>query len=317
MKRIVGVMAVALAVVLGASVERVAEFPHQPIRIIVPFAPGASGDRVTRLVAAELQASLGQPVLVENQSGATGRVGVSSLARAAADGYVIGMGNESTHVTLPLLKSRTAYDPERDFTPLTLVARVSIAVAVNPDLLPVNTLAELVALAKTRTIPFGSPGEGSPQQLMGVLLAKRSGGKFEHVSQGGAAATARELAEGRLPMAITTLAALQAYPGKVRVLAIGDSERRSGLPDVPTLSETWPDFVVTGWLGYFAPAGVPQPAAARLAAALRAALHKPQLMAALREQALDPVGSSAEELRDLVRSGLQRWKPQVGNVPAD
>jgi tripartite-type tricarboxylate transporter receptor subunit TctC len=317
MKRIVGVMALALAVVLGASVDRVAELPPRPIRIIVPFAPGTSGDRVTRLVAAELRTSLGQAVTVENQSGATGRVGVSSLARAPADGYVIGMGNESTHVTLPLLKAHTAYDPERDFTPLTLVARVTMAVAVNPDLLPVQSLPELVALARKRTISFGSPGDGSPQHLIGMLLAQRTGGHFEHVPLPGAAATALEVAEARVPMAVTTLAALQAHPGKVRILAIADGARRDALPDVPTLSETWPDLVVTGWLAYFAPAGVPEPAATRLASALQAALRKPQLVAALRAQALEPVGSSAQELRDLVRSGLQAWRSQVGAAAAE
>jgi tripartite-type tricarboxylate transporter receptor subunit TctC len=314
MKRTLGVM--ALALVLGAPVEQAADVPRPPIHIIVPFAPGTSGDLVSRLVAEELRATLGQPVLIEHQIGAAGRVGVGSLARAPADGSVIGMGNESTHVTLPLLTVRTAYDPVRDFTPLTLAARTTMAVAVNPALLPVETLAQLLALAKTRPIAFGSPGEGSPQQLIGMLLAQRSGGSFEHVPQPGAAATARELAEGRLPMAITTLSALMAYPGKVRILAIGDATRRPALPDVPTLSETWPGVVVTGWLAYFAPAGMPQPAHARLTTAVRAALARPRVIAALREQGLDPVGGSAEELGELVRAGLEAWKPQIRRASA-
>jgi tripartite-type tricarboxylate transporter receptor subunit TctC len=186
-----------------------------------------------------------------------------------------------------------------------------MAIAVNPALLPVNTLPELIALAKTRPIAFGSPGEGSLQHLIGMSLARRSGGRFEHVPQAGAAATARELAEGGVPMAVTTLSALLAYPGKVRVLAIGDAERRPALPDVPTLGETWPGFVVTGWIAYFAPAAVPQPAAAQLAAALQSALRKPKLAAALREQALDPVGSSPMELGELVRSDHEVWKAQT------
>jgi tripartite-type tricarboxylate transporter receptor subunit TctC len=117
-------------------------------------------------------------------------------------------------------------------------------------------------------------------------------------------------------MAVTTLSALLAYPGKVRILAIGDATRRPAMPDVPTLSETWPGFVVTGWLGYFAPAGMPQPAHARIAAALRAALNQPRVIAALREQAVDAVGGSPEELGDLVRNGLQAWKPQLHRASA-
>ena len=315
MKWILGVM--ALALVLGAAVERAADQLRPPIRIIVPFAPGTSGDLLSHLVAEELEASLRQPVLLEHQVGAGGRVGVGSLARAAADGSVIGLGNESTHVTLPLLNARTAYDPVRDFRPLTLAARTTMAVAVNPSLLPVNTLAELLAVAKTRPITFGSPGEGSPQQLIGMLLAQRSGGRFEHVAQPGAAATARELAEGRLPMAVTTLSALLAYPGKVHILAIGDAARRPALPEVPTLSETWPGFVVTGWLAYFAPAGIPEPAHTRLTAALRAALSKPRVVAALRAQAMDPVGGSPDELGDLVRTGLEAWKPQIRRASSE
>jgi tripartite-type tricarboxylate transporter receptor subunit TctC len=317
MKRIMGVMALALAFLLGASVEKTAEIPRPPLRIIVPFAPGTSSDLMTRLISEELHASLRRPVQVENQSGASGRVGVGSLARTPADGNVIGVGNETTHVTMPLLKGRTAYDPVHDFTPLSLAVRTTIAVAVNPALLRVRTVPELVAAAQKRPIEFGTPGSGSPQHLIGLLISQRSGVHLRHVPQPGAAATARELAEGRLPLAITTLSSLLPYRDKVQIIAIGDPGRQASFPEVPTLSETWPDVVVTGWVAYFAPAGLPKPVAAALTAALQAALRKPAVLAALREQALDPVGSSAEELGTLVQSSLDAWAPQMRSVAAE
>ena len=313
MKLIVG--PIALALMLSASAGGAQGFPTHPIHIIVPFSPGTSGDLVSRLVAEELKASLQQPVLIENRVGASGRVGVGSLARAPADGYTIGMGNESTHLTIPLLNGRTAYDPVRDFTPLTLAVRTTMAIAVNPSVLPVATLPELIALAKTRSIPFGSPADGSPQHLIGKLLAQRSGGQFEHVERAGAADTAGELAEGRLPMAISTLSSLLEHPGKLRILAIGDAARRADLPNVPTLGETWPDLVVTGWLAYFAPAQVPPEVAARLSAALQAALRKPVVALALRQRALEPASGPAEELGQLMRSGLDAWGPLLRKMP--
>jgi len=314
MTRIVRLLVLALA--LGAGLVLAQEFPRQPIRIIVPFPPGTNADMVSRLVAEELKSSLGQPVTVENRSGATGLVGVGSLARAPADGYTIGMGNEATHVTVPLLKGRVAYDPVMDFTPLTIAIRSTMAIAVNPTVLPVKNLPELLEAARKRPggLQFGALAEGSPQQLVGELLRQRTGAGFVHVPYPGSVDAVSDAVAGKVPMVIATLPILMAQHEKLRIIAIGDAARLPALPGVQTLNETLPDLVVTGWSGYFAPANVPPAVAAKLSAALTAALHKPAVAEAIRKHSLEPAGTSPEELRDLVKSGLEQWKPVLEQV---
>jgi tripartite-type tricarboxylate transporter receptor subunit TctC len=312
MKRIVRGLALALGLCacLGAGAQ---DFPRQPIRLIVPFPPGTAADTVARVVAEELKTTLPQPVLIEHRPGATGLVGVGSLARAPADGYTIGLGIEATHVTLPLVKKKLAYDPLADFTPLTLAVRTTMAVAVNPALVPVQDLAGLLQAAKTRPggISFGTMGEGSPQQLIGELLKQRTGAAFAHVPYAGSSAAVEDLIAGKLPMVITPLAAVAAHQDKLRIIAVADAARASSFPAVPAIAETLPGFVVTGWAGFFAPANLPPAVASRLSAALAQAMRKPAVAEALRKRSMEPAGGSPDELRQLVRTELQYWAPVV------
>lgn len=312
MRRFMQVLALAFA--LATGIAHAQDFPRQPIRILVPFPPGTAADLVARAVAEDLKTSLGQPVNVENRNGATGLVGVGMLARAPADGYTIGIGNEATHVTLPLLK-KVAYDPLKDFTPLTMAVRTTMAIAVNPSLLPVQNLPELFAAARMRPdgIAFGALGEGSPSQLIGELLKQRAGGRFVHVPYPGSAPAVEDALAGRLPMVISTLTTLAAYQ-ELRIIAVADAARLPSLPGVQSIAESLPDVVVPGWTGFFAPANLPPAVAARLSGALVAALRKPAVAQALRKRSLEPVGSSPEELRELVRSGLERWAPVIAKA---
>ncbi|CAN5534108.1 tripartite tricarboxylate transporter substrate binding protein [soil metagenome] len=305
------VMAAALA--SHAALVPAQDFPSQPIRVIVPFPPGASTDVVTRLVAEDMRQTLGQSVLVENRVGATGVIGMSFLTRAPADGYTIGLGNEATHVTVPLLRKQPPYDSLKDFTPLTVAIRTTMAIGINPSVLPVRTLAELIAASKARPqgISFGTAGAGSPQQLIGEMLSQRTGGNFVHVPYTGATPAANDLIAGHIPMMIATLQALLPHRDKVTILAIGDAERSAFLPDVPTISETVPDFVVGGWSGFFGPPNMPPAIAARLNTALVAALHKPAIVEAIKKQSMDAAGTPADELRKTVAGGLTRWAPVI------
>lgn len=311
MKRVMWVL--VLGWLAATGVLRAQDFPRQPIRIIVPFPPGTVADAVARLVSEELRSSLRQPVTVENRIGVSGLVGVGSLARAPDDGYTIGIGNEATHVTEPLLKKKVAYDPVKDFTPLTIAVRTTMAIAVNPSLVPVTDMPGLIQAGKTRPggIAFGTMGEGSPQQLIGELLNQRTGARFVHVPYEGSAAAVQDLIAGKLPMVISTLATLAPYRDKLRIIAIADAARLPALPDLPTVSETVPEVVLTGWSGFFAPAKVPPAVAGKLSTALAAALRKPAVMEAIRKRSLEPAGTSADELRALVKSGLDYWAPVI------
>lgn len=304
---------VAAAAVLASAVAGAQDFPKQPIKIIVPFPPGSSTDIVTRLVAEELRSGLGQTVTVENRAGGTGLIGVAALARSPADGYTIGVGNEGTHVTAPLLRKKLPFDAVEDFTPLTIAIRTTMAIAVNTRVLPVKNLQELIELSKTKPggISYGTPGTGAPQHLIGELLKQRTGGNFVHVPYSGGGPATNDLIAGHTPMSIVTLPSILPHRDKITILAVGDAQRAAVLPDVPTISETVPDFVVSGWSGYFAPAKLPPQVATRLNAALVEALKKPPVVEAIRKQGMDPAGTPAEDLHNLVRSGIVRWAPVI------
>jgi tripartite-type tricarboxylate transporter receptor subunit TctC len=311
MKRILELLALAFALAAGSVGAQ--DFPRHPIHIIVPFAPGTAADTVARVVAEELKTILAQPVEIEHRPGATGLVGTGSLAMAPPDGYTIGLGIEATHVTIPLQKKKLAYDPVRDFTPLTLAVRTTMAIAVNPALLPVKDLPGLLQVARTRTggVAFGTMGEGSPQQLIGELIKQRTGARFEHVAYPGSGAAIEDLLAGKLPMVITPLATAAAHQDKLRIIAVADAARVPTFPEVPAIAETLPGVVVTGWAGFFAPARLAPSVAAKLSNALAAALRKPAVMAALRKRSMEPAASSSDEFRELVRSELAYWAPVV------
>jgi tripartite-type tricarboxylate transporter receptor subunit TctC len=311
MQRIIKTLAVALALVAGLAFAQ--DFPRQPIHIIVPFAPGTAADAVARIVAEELRTALAQPVEIEHRPGATGLVGTGSLARSPADGYTIGLGIEATHVTIPLVKKKVAYDPVNDFTPLTLAVRTTMAIAVNPAVVPVKDLAGLLQAAKTRAggVTFGTMGDGSPQQLIGELLKQRTGARLEHVPYAGSAAAIEDLIAGKVGMVITPLATVALHQDKLRIIAVADATRVAGFPNVQAIAETLPGVVVNGWAGFFAPAHLPPAIAAKLSTALAAALRKPAVMEALRKRSMEPAATTSDEFRALLKSELEYWGPVV------
>jgi tripartite-type tricarboxylate transporter receptor subunit TctC len=240
-------------------------------------------------------------------------VGTGSLARAPADGYTIGLGIEATHVTIPLMKKKVAYDPVNDFTPLTLAVRTTMAIAVNPAVVPVTDLPGLLQVARTRPggLSFGTMGEGSPQQLIGELLKQRTGAPLAHAPYAGSAAAIEDLLAGKVGMVITPLATVAPHQDKLRIIAVADATRVAGFPSVQAIAETLPGVVVTGWAGFFAPARLPPAVAPKLSGAIAAALHKPAVMEALRKRSMEPAATSADEFRALLKSELATWGPVV------
>lgn len=306
-----------LALLLGAasacavSLACAQDYPSRVIRIIVPFPPGASTDVVTRLLAEELSKDLGQSVVVENRGGSAGVIGTAYLARSAPDGYVIAIGNEGTHVTTPVMRKQMPYDSLKDFTPIILASRSTMAFAVNTSLVPVGTIAELIEFTKKnpKKVSFGTAGVGAPQHLAGELFKQRTGAVMEHAPYGGAGPATNDLVGGHLPMIIGTMPSLVPHFGnpRIKVLAIGDARRRPELPDTPTLSETIPGMLVAGWNGFFAPPGIPQHIQTRLNQSLVRAIKAPRVDKTLRDQFLVPVASTPEELAEVIREGIERW----------
>ena len=288
-------------------------FPSRPVKIIVPQPPGASSDTITRLLADELRKKLGQPVIVENRPGATGRIGMALLTKAPADGYTIGVGTEATHVSGPVMMKTLPYDPVKDFTPLTLAIKTSMVIAVNPAVLPVTSLRELVE--RSRQLPNGisyaTPGLGSPQHLLGELIKMRTGARLTPVPYSGGAPAVNDLLAGHTPMAILTAPTLAAQASKINLIAVADDVRSPYLPNVPTISETIPGFSVSGWSAFFAPAGLPPAVTNTLSQALIEALRSPPLIAAMRREMMIPGGSTPAELEAAIQIGLERGRSLV------
>lgn len=270
---------------LAASTFAVAQnYPDKPIKLIVPYPPGASTDVTARLIGQKVSATLGQPVVVENRGGASGNIGTEFAARAPADGYTFMLGTDATHAANSLLVANPSFNPLHDFTPLALAALNPVVLVVNPAV-PANNLKEYIEGVRSGKIKggFGSSGTGSPHHLAGELLKSRSGAPLVHVPYRGGGPAVNDVLGNQIPAVfasvISVLPHIQA--GKLRALAVTDARRYEGLPNVPTVAETYEGFDVPSWLAFFGPAKMPAPVAKRLSDAIVGALRDPAIKAKL------------------------------------
>jgi tripartite-type tricarboxylate transporter receptor subunit TctC/uncharacterized membrane protein YkvA (DUF1232 family) len=303
-----GVIVLALMWVSGAA--RAQAWPSKPIRLVSPFPPGAVVDTLCRTLAPPLGEALGQPVVVENRAGAGGNIGMELVAKAASDGYTLGMGSIGTHGINPSVYARMPFDPVRDFAPITFVASNINVLVVHPSL-PVNDVRQLIDYARTHPgkLAFGSAGAGTSQHLAGELFKQITGVEMTHVPYKGAGPAVSDLIGGQIPLMFVDLSATLAHvrAGKLRALAVLTRER-TPLLDVPTAIEQGiAGLDVNAWFALFAPAGTPRKLVARLNAASVTALRQPATRERLESLGLTPAPGSPEELARLVRAELERW----------
>ncbi len=280
MKRLLGALLFAALAPMAASLALAQSFPDRPIRLVVPYPPGASTDILGRTVAQKMSASLGQQVIVENKGGASGNIGSEMVAKAAPDGYTFMVGTDATHAANFHLASSPASHPVKDFTPLTLAVSNPIVLVVHPSI-PVNTVRELIDYVKAHPDKgsFGSSGIGSPHHLAGELLKQMTGSPFVHVSYRGGGPALNDVLGGQIPMVfasmVTALPHIKA--GKLRAIGVTQAARYAGLPDVPTIAETVPGFEMNSWLAFFAPAKLPSALTAKLNEEIVKALNDPEV----------------------------------------
>jgi len=269
---------VAAAVAMPMVARAQPAWPTKPIRWIVPFAPGGGTDTVSRLIADQLSRSLGQTVVVENKGGAGGNIGTVELARAAPDGYTIGLISVASHTLNPMLYTKLPYDADKDIVGISRLAILLNLLGVTPAL-PANNVAELIALCKAAPgkYAFSSSGPGSSLHLSGELFKVMAGVDILHVPYKGAGAAYGDLVSGVVQMMFANISSMlpQVRGGKVKGLAVTSAERSKVAPDLPTIAETLPGYVATSWYGAGAPAGTPEPILAKLEAAITAALANP------------------------------------------
>ena len=278
-----GVLAAALP---GANAQT---YPNRVVTIVVPYPPGAATDMVARLVQSPLQTSMGVTVLIDNKGGANGNVGAAFVAKSVPDGYRILLATQPIVTINPYIYKSIGFDANRELSPLTCAVNGVVCIATHPSL-PVNNVAELIAYGKAKPaeMNFGTAGAGSPQHINGILFAQRAGFEWTHVPYRGGGPMVADLLAGQIKCGIVTLSAVKslADQGKLKILAIGEKQRFSGAPNVPTIAETLPGFELTTWLGFFGPGGLPADIKQYLSKQLVTALMSQEVRAKLQEAAL-------------------------------
>jgi len=287
-------------------------YPAKPIRLVVPYPPGGSTDLLARTLAQKMGETIGQPIIVDNRGGASGMLGSELVARAAPDGYTFLLGTGATHGLNMLLSKTVPYDPVRDFTPLTAAVEVPIALAVHPSV-PASSARELVDYAKRNPgkLSFGSSGTGSPHHLAGELLKQLTGIDIVHVPYKGAGPAMQDLIGGQIPIVLTTLSTAlpQMRGGKIKVLGVVEAKRAQSAPEVPTIGESLPGYAMpNSWLGFFGPAGLPDPIVRRLNDELVKAVRAPDVRAKLEAAGLPVTGTTAAEFSFMVKRDIETFR---------
>jgi tripartite-type tricarboxylate transporter receptor subunit TctC len=279
--------------------------------MVVPFPPGPALDLVARLVGAKVADVLGQPIVVENRTGANGTIGSNMVARAAPDGYTLLAATAGTHVTAVHLLKSLPYDPVKDFTPIAAAVEPVTCLAVNADV-PVNSVEELIAYAKSRPdeLSFGSSGVGSVFQMMGELFNQTAGVRIKHVPYRGVAPAMQDVVSGHIPMVFISVSnaipAMQS--GRVKILAVLEPARYAKLPDVRSMSEIIPAFQKpSSWFGFLGPPGLPREIVTRLNAEMVKTLRAPDVVSKLEDNGMAVIGGTPDEFAALMKDGIARY----------
>jgi tripartite-type tricarboxylate transporter receptor subunit TctC len=299
----------AAAVLFAAAVPAglaQAPYPSQQIRIICPFPAGGGTDLTSRLLGEQLHKILGQPVIVDNRTGASGMVGTGAAAKSPPDGYTLLVASGEIAVN-PHLYPKMAYDWEKDLQPITLLVNVPNVLAVNMDV-PAKNVPELIAYARQnpRKLTFSSSGVGNPQQLTGEMFNKMAGVEILHVPYKGAAPQLADVAGKHITMTFVSIGAALPFieGGRIRPIGVTSLTRVSVLPDVPAIAEHPPlaGFELVNFFGFYGPAGMPDLILRRLNAAAVEALRMPEVAAKLRRMGFEPAPSTPEQYREFIRN---------------
>jgi len=305
----------AVLVAVLAQLAAAQTYPTKPVRIIVTFPPGGPSDFVGRALAQKLTEAWGQQAIVDNRAGAGGVVGVEAAARANPDGYTLLQGQTGgMSINLALLP-KLSYDPFRDFAPVSMLVINPQMLVAHPSL-PVKTVKELVALAKTRPgqISYASAGYGTTQHLGMEMLKVMAGIDLLHVPYKGTSPALVDLFSGQVSLNFTSMPAVLPHvkAGKLRGIAVGSAKRSPAAPEVPTVAESGvPGFEYVAWYGLFAPAGTPQAIISRINSQVVKALGDADLSQRLASQDAEPSPSTAEGLGKYLREDHERWKKVI------
>ncbi len=289
-------------------------YPTKPIRLIVPYPPGAGTDFTARALGERITEALGQQVVIDSRPGAAATLGHGLLAKSAPDGYTLILATTGGLVSAPALGLPISYDPVKDFATIGLATYVPYSFVAHGGL-PPNNMREFIAYAKAQPgkINFGSSGTGTPNHMGGVFLMKMTGIDMLHVPYKGGGPVLTDLIAGQMHVCFISLTSVLPHvpTGRLKVLGVGYPRRLRSAPDIPTIAETVPGFNNTGWWGLAAPLGTPQPIVQRLNGVINKALQSPAMIQHFVSNGLEPATTTPEGMRDLVASELQLWRKMI------
>ena len=305
MHRIVVALAAILAILSTTDPARAQTWPSRSIRLIVPASAGGTVDLLTRAVSVKLGDLLGQSIVVENRAGATTSIAEEYEVRQAPDGYTLLMSG-ITLATQPFMRANLPYDPQRDFTMISLIATSGNVIVVNPNV-PVKTVSDLIQLAKSSPTPlfYGTPAFGATGHLAAEMFNQMAGTKLRQVPYKGAAPALQDLIGGQIQMTFDNIPAAINYirSGKIRAVAVTSAKRDRQLPDVPTIAESGlPGYEIVAWFGMVGPAKLPPEITNRLHAEIVKALKDPIVIERLEKIGFEPVGSTSAEFLAYVKA---------------
>jgi tripartite-type tricarboxylate transporter receptor subunit TctC len=313
-RRFIGALCLGLGLAFTAATAHSQDYPNKPIRLVVPFPPGGGTDIVARTVAAKLGETLHTSVVVDNRAGAGGTIGTEIVSRAEPDGYTLALVSGS-HVINPSIYPKLPYDTMRDFAPVTLLVSAPAVLVVNKSL-PVNTVQDLIKLAKSKPgkLFFASAGVGTPPHLAGELFKTMAGVDIVHVPYKGNAQVLTDTISGQVSLTFPTLPSAMPFVknGTLRALGVTGLHRSPSAPDVPTIAESGvPGYDATSWYGVVAPAGTPAPVVAKLHEALASSLKQPDVQKVLADLGLEPVGNTPAEFTAQIKTEIEKWATVV------
>jgi tripartite-type tricarboxylate transporter receptor subunit TctC len=304
-------IATAAAASLFSSPVFAQAYPTKPIRLVVPFPAGGGTDAIAREVAQKVTTQQGWTIIIDNKPGSGGNLGVDTAAKAAPDGYTLTLGQTSNLAINPTLYPKLPYSPEKDLTPVSLVASAPLVLVVTANS-PYKTVADVVAAAKTKpeSLNYASSGSGTVAHLATEQLQKAAGVKFTHVPYKGAAQGSTDLIGGQIQMYMSSIPTLIGHikSGKMRPLAVTSAKRTADLPEVPTVAESgYKGFEAVTWFGVVGPTGLPRDVVAKLNAAFNKALQDPEVKKKLEAQGAEVMGGTPEKFSALIRDDTVRW----------
>ena len=312
MKNCVVALGFALLATTGTSAQ---DYPSRPVTLIVPYAAGGGNDVMARIVAEKMSRSLGQQIVIENKGGAGGSIATRQVAKAAPDGYTLGLGGTGTHAINPTLYPNVGYDPRKDFAPVGLIATSALVVLVNTSV-PAKTIPELIALARRDPgkLNYASAGVGSGIHLGAELFATMAGVKLTHIPYKGSAPALTDLVGGHVAIYFSSLPPAIALirEGKVRALAVTGPQRSALLPNLPTVAEAaLPGYESVLHYGIVAPAGTPRPIVEKLNAAMQAALAEADVRERIVADGAEPLPGTPEDYAADIDREETKWSKVV------